>query len=62
MSKSQQQPKGKKIPLKGTIEINLAGRRLGKKDLPGKSGKFDSAAEAAEFLENEQVKPKRRHK
>jgi hypothetical protein len=53
-------PQQNKKNLKGTIEINLAGRRLGKKDLPGKSGKFDSAAEAAEFLENEQVKPKRR--
>ena len=42
----------KKIP-KGTIEIALAGRRLGKKDLPGKAGVFKTPQEAADFLETE---------
>lgn len=55
-------PKGKIVPLKGKIEINLAGRRLGDRDLPGKSGSFDNAADAAEFLEQEQAKKPRRKK
>lgn len=61
-TQKQTKPKAKIVPLKGKIEINLAGRRLGDRDLPGKSGVFDDPAAAAEFLEQEQAKKPRRKK
>lgn len=51
--------RSKKIP-KGTIEISLAGKRLGEKNIPGKSGVFESAEEAAKFYDSE--KPTKRRK
>lgn len=49
----------KKIPA-GTIEIQLAPRKVGDKEIPGKFGSFNDAAEAADFFDTERPQKKRR--
>lgn len=49
----------KKIPA-GKIEIQLAPRRVGNKEIPGKFGSFDDAEKASEFFETERPQKKRR--
>lgn len=43
----------KKVIPKGKIEIKLANRQIGDKEIPGKEGTFNSAADAADFFECE---------
>lgn len=49
----------KKIPA-GKIEIQLAPRRIGEREIPGKFGSFDDAEKASEFFETERPQKKRR--
>lgn len=51
--------KNKKMIPKGKIEIKLANKVLGDKEVPGKEGSFESAADAADFFECERPRPKR---